>query len=235
MRDIHCHLLYGIDDGSKSLEESINILDKMYNDGFTDIIITPHYMKDTRYNANNSEKLKLFEELKNNYNKINLYLGNEVYVDEDMVSLIKNNEIYTLNNSKYLLMELPMNNRIKNIEEIIYSLTRENIIPVIAHPERYKYVQNDIKYLDKLKEMGVLFQGNYESLFDKYGKGSKKTLKKLLKNNYITFLGSDYHHGNTDMHSKLVEKKLMKILKDQNKVNDLINENILKVIRNEDI
>ena len=108
-----------------------------------------------------------------------------------------------------------MNSEIKDLDSIIYDLMRNGIIPIIAHPERYLYVQKDITYLDKFIDMGVLFQGNYESLFGKYGKNSEKTLKKLLKKNYISFLGSDIHRENHSNHTELVYKKLLKIMLNQ--------------------
>ena len=83
--------------------------------------------------------------------------------------------------------------------------------------------------------MGVLLQGNYESLFGKYGKGSEKTLKKLLKKDYITFLGSDIHRNDSDIHTNEVVNKLRKILKDEDKISDLIDNNIYKVINDEEI
>lgn len=235
MRDIHSHILYGIDDGARTLSESIKILDNLYRKGVTDIILTPHYIKSSKYNVNNREKFDLFLKLKTSYKKINLYLGNEVYVDEDLVDLLKKGEVATLNNSNYLLMELPMNSKIKDLDSIIYDLMRNGIIPIIAHPERYTYVQEDISYIDSLIDMGVLFQGNYESLFGKYGKKSEKTLKKLLKKNYISFLGSDVHRENHIDHTEEVYSKLYKIYKDRKKVKDLIDTNILKVINNEEI
>lgn len=235
MRDIHSHILYGIDDGARTLSESIKILDNLYRKGVTDIILTPHYIKSSKYNVNNREKFDLFLKLKTAYKKINLYLGNEVYVDEDLVDLLKKGEVATLNNSNYLLMELPMNSKIKDLDSIIYDLMRNGIIPIIAHPERYTYIQEDISYIDSLIDMGVLFQGNYESLFGKYGKKSEKTLKKLLKKNYISFLGSDVHRENHIDHTEEVYSKLYKIYKDRKKVKDLIDTNILKVINNEEI
>lgn len=235
MKDIHSHILSNIDDGARSIEESISILDKLYNKGVTDIILTPHYIKNSKYNINNRSKFDLLINLKSQYKKINLYLGNEVYIDDEIIDLLKKGEVATLNNSNYLLIELPMNSKVNDLENIVYELFRNGIIPIIAHPERYLYVQKDINYLDKFIDMGVLFQGNYESLFGKYGKNSEKTLKKLLKKDYITFLGSDIHRDNNRDNTELVYDKLMKLLKDKNKVNDLIDLNITKVINNEEI
>ena len=235
MRDIHSHILCGIDDGARTIDESINILDMLYKKGVTDIILTPHYIKGTKYNVANREKFDLFIELKKKYSKINLYLGSEVYIDSDLVELLKKGEVATLNNSKYLLVELPMSSEIKDLDSIIYDLMKNGIVPIIAHPERYAYIQKDITYLDKFIDMGALLQGNYESLFGKFGKNSEKTLKKLLKKKYISFLGSDIHRENHSDHTELVYKKLLKILKDEKIVNDLLDNNILKVINNDEV
>ena len=234
MKDIHSHLMYGIDDGSRSLEESIELLEKQEKKGITDIILTPHYIENSDYVCGISKKNEILKELQK-YTNIKLYIGNEVYITENVRKLLEKDQISTLNNSKYLLVELPMNNKIVDVENILFDLIRHNIIPIIAHPERYTYVQKDIGYLDDLKDMGVLFQGNYESLFGKYGTNAKKTLKKLIKLNYITFLGSDMHRLGYEYHQEKVEQKVFRIVKDKNKVKDLIDNNILKAINNEDI
>lgn len=235
MKDIHSHILYGIDDGSRSIEESIQLLDRQYDHGVTDIILTPHYIENSKYNCNNRKKKELFHELKQKYQKINLYLGNEVYITENILELLKSEEIMTLNDSRYLLIELPMNSEIKNLDSIIFDLVRNNIVPIIAHPERYRYVQKNIHYFDEFRNMGVLLQGNYESLFNQYGSSAKKTLKKLLKEEMITFLGSDMHRIEYTTHLEMLEKKLAKIVKDVKKRKQLLENNIEKVIRDEDI
>lgn len=231
MKDIHSHILYGIDDGARDLEESVELLKQMEEEGITDIILTPHYIENTKYTCDIKEKQKRIEELKH-YTNIKLYIGNEVYISENTAKLLQEGKISTLNHSRYLLVELPMSNKLVNLEHILYELLRCNIIPIIAHPERYSYVQENIHYLDELKEMGILFQGNYESLFGKYGKNSEKTLIKLLKEQYITFLGSDIHRVGYSYHHNQVAKKVKKIVKDPQKTLDLIDSNIEKVIQN---
>lgn len=229
MRDIHSHIMYGIDDGSRNIEESVCLLNDLEKNGITDIILTPHYIENTDYTCTREQKENIINELKH-YTNINLYIGNEVYICDNLPDLILEGKISTLNNSRYLLIELPMNNKIINLTDILNRLIEMGIIPIIAHPERYKYVQNDIHYLDDIKEMGVLFQGNYESLFGKYGKGAKMSLKELLKYDYISFLGSDIHRVGYQFHHNQVYKAVKKIVKNEQKVNELIDYNIKKVI-----
>lgn len=234
MRDIHSHILYNIDDGSKSLEESIELLKELEKSGVEEIILTPHYIEDSKYVANILQKQEKIEQLQK-YTDIKLYVGNEVYISKNVLELLESGEISTLNNSRYLLIELPMSSKIRHLDEIIYNLIRNNIIPIIAHPERYLYVQSDIKYLDKYVDMGVLFQSNYGSILGIYGKKAKKTIKHLLKNNYITFLGSDIHSLNKKIDIKKASRKIKRIIKNENHFNDLTNNNIKKVIDNIEI
>lgn len=234
MRDIHSHISYGIDDGAQTKEEAIALLKSEEKKNVTDIILTPHYIKNSKYQANRLVREEIIKELQP-HTKIHLYIGNEVYVCEDMLSLLEMGEISTLNNSKYLLMELPMTSKLRNLEGIVYELLRRGIVPIIAHPERYLYVQQDITYLDKYLEMGVLFQSNYGSILGLYGKNAQKTVKTLLKRNYISFLGSDLHDITKSYDVLKLHKKLKRIVKDQKKLEDLLENNILKVIHNEDI
>ena len=234
MLDIHSHILYGIDDGSRTKEESIELLRYLESQGVKKIIVTPHYIENTLYEATISKKKKIIKELEKETN-IKLYIGNEVYFSDKTLDLLKEKKLSCLNDSRYLLIELPMSSKIKDLDEMIFDLTISGIVPIIAHPERYSYVQNDIKYLDKLKESGALFQSNYGSLTGTYGKKAEKTIKKLLKNGYISFMGTDIHHIDHKTDIELASKKLRKIVKNEKIVEDITTNNIQKVIDNIEI
>ncbi len=238
MKDLHSHVLYGIDDGSKSLEESIKIIKRAYKEGITEMMVTPHYMYNTKYNANNKTKKELFDSLVNKVNEekipIKLYLGNETFITHNYLSLIKSNEIMTLNNSRYLLLEFPLNNKLKNTRDIIFTLVMNGYVPILAHPERYLMFQKNPEMIEEYLQMGVLLQGNYKSLLGKYGSKAKKTLKYFLKNDYISFLGSDVHHD-TPFPMKKFMRKLRWIIKDSNIIDDILYKNFDKVVANEEI
>lgn len=237
MIDIHTHILYGIDDGSKTKEESLEILKQAYQTGVTDIVLTPHYIKNSIYNANNKEKNKLLEELKKelkeNKININLYLGNEIYITENIISLYK--EISTINNSRYILIELPLNNKIINLDEILYELKENNLIPIIAHPERYLAYYKNYDFFKKLIKKGCLFQGNIDSIYGKNGIKAKIMIKTMLKNNMIHFLATDIHNKNNNIYKKNIRKDILKIVKDNNIVENLLINNPDKVLKNKDI
>lgn len=191
MIDIHAHIVYQVDDGSRDIEETKCMLKKAEKAGFTDIICTPHY-KINRYEEEASDINKKINDIQKETN-INLYTGNEIYANQDMINYLLEGKAQPLANSNYVLFELPMTQKIKNLDGIVYSLLEEGYIPIIAHPERYTYVQKDPNFLYKYILQGVLFQSNYGSIIGQYGQNSKKTLIKLLKADMIHFLGADAH------------------------------------------
>ena len=231
MTDIHSHILFDVDDGCSTLKESIELLKKMHDIGFNDIILTPHYIDGSEYNSNNIEKISKFKELKEEIQKekldINIYLGNEIFINNNIYELIKNKNIYTLNNSNYILVELPFHNQIVNLEDIIYELKIKGITPIIAHPERYTYFQKNYKEVDRLKEEGFLFQANYSSILGYYGKEAQKLLKYMLKKRYIDYLGTDVHKISKTYvidNFEKIEKKIIKITK-KDYYEEILNNN----------
>ena len=233
MIDIHSHILYGIDDGAKTIDESLNILKKAYSSGVTDIVLTPHYIINSKYNCNNQDKLKLLNNIKKKMNEenidINLYLGNEVYIDSGISDLIQK-DISLINGSRYMLIELPMNRKSTIIDDVLYELSKKNIIPVIAHPERYTAYYKDYEFFYDLIEKGCLLQSNVGSLYGMYGIKAKRMIKGLLKRRMITLMGSDIHHETSDIYSKNIDKDLLKLLKDKDYVDDILINNARSVI-----
>lgn len=237
MKDLHSHLLPGIDDGSNSMEESISLLKSAYESGITDMMLTPHYMYKTDYNCNNKKKEKLFKELKDELIKndipINIYLGNEIYINEDIIKLIKKGDIHTLNNTKYILVELPLDSEYKGAANTLYNLNVKGYKVILAHPERYKFLQNSPDRIKEFIDNGILLQGNYQSLFNRYGKKAKKLLKYYIKKRYITLLGSDVHKNNEFNIKKLLFK--LKFIANKSYREDLLVNNFDKVINDIEI
>ena len=198
MIDIHNHLLYGIDDGSQSIEDSIEALRCMEEAGYTDIILTPHYIKDSRYSSSASHNFELLKtlkkELRNNNINIKLYLGNEIFMDDDIYDLLREREIYSLNGTPFLLIELPMNGEYPDYIEVFKDLMDKGCRIILAHPERYFAFQVDYKKVDEVLKIGVLLQSNIESLIVKYGSEAEKMIIRLLKEKKISFLATDTHH-----------------------------------------
>ena len=238
MKDIHSHLLYGVDDGCRTMEESISLLKKMSLAGTTELVLTPHYVENSKYVCNNKDKEEIFTKIKNKAKEENidvkLYLGNEVFYTDQFVELLKKKEIATINKSKYLLFEFPMHNPYHGTGEVISNLISKGYVPILAHPERYEAFQVCPDLAEEYLRMGVLLQGNLTSLFGKYGRAPKKLLKYYIKKGWISFLGSD-NHRDMKYNEKSLIKKLNRINSDKEYIDSILNSNFDKVIKNEDI
>lgn len=240
MIEMHCHILPGIDDGCNNFEESIKTIKQMIDLGYKKIVLTPHYIRGTSYNKNNLDKYKLLLELEKKLKEeninIDLYLGNEIFVDNDILELLKSNEVFTINSTRYLFIELPRNDWVNNIDEIIFVLRSKGFIPIICHPERYMNIKSDYNILDDLIDRGALFQVNFESINGKYGSEAKNLAKYILKNNKACIIGGDVHNYNSVFFNDFLKtkKKLLKLIK-EDKLNELMNINPQKIINNEDL
>lgn len=218
MTDVHSHILFGIDDGSRTISESIELLKKLKSVGFNNVILTPHFILDSTYNSNYEANIKIYNELKerliNENIDINIYLGNEIFIDKNIPTLLEKNIITSLNGTKYVLVEFPMHNKLLNIEDILYEIRSKGYEVVIAHPERYDAFKEDYSIVDTLREDGFLFQSNYSSILGYYGKESIKLLKYMLKRHYIDFLGTDIHRIEKTYvidNFKKIEKHIIKV------------------------
>ena len=234
MIDIHSHLIYGVDDGTKTIEESINILNELSNNGVTDIILTPHYITDTNYTSPKTDNIGKFLELKKELKKqginINIYLGNEIYIDPNILDLIKENKMCSLNNSEYILVELPMSGNYPDYVEIMQDLIRIGFKVVLAHPERYAAFQKDFNKVLEMVDMGVLLQCNIDSILGRYGNNAKKTMKLILKYKLVAFMGTDIHSKKNDYsYLEKAKNKFKKYLTDEEIENILVN-NAKKII-----
>lgn len=192
MIDFHSHILPEIDDGSKSYEESLKMLEEAQNIGFDIVISTSHYAVDY-YEVPEYKRKELIEDLNLEENVPEIILGSEIFLTYNIIDLLKEYKASTINGTNYVLIELPLRHRFTNLKNVINALKENNYRPIIAHPERYMFIQNNFKEIYELEELGVLFQCNYGSILGNYGIKAKSTMKKMLKNGLVSFMGSDAH------------------------------------------
>ena len=236
MYDIHSHLLFNIDDGSKSIDNSVKILSDLALYGYKGVILTPHYISDSIFSSPKKNNLLLLQELKEKLKEeninIDLYLGNEIYINYDILKLLKKNIISSLNDSSYLLIELPMSGEFEGYIDVFSDLINNGYKVILAHPERYHSFQNDFNKIYELEKIGVIFQSNIDSIIGGYGKKAKKMMRKLLKEHKISILATDIHHGKRDYKNwdKAKRKALKYLTIDE--YNKLINDNPKKIINN---
>jgi len=190
--DIHSHLIPGIDDGAQNLEDSLSLISKMQDLGYKKLIITPHIMVDTYPNKEDDIKNRLIalrDEVKRNNIEIQLEAAAEYYLDEGFLNHL---EAPLLIADTFLLFETSYMSAPINFDEIIF-LINTKYTPLMAHPERYRYIK-DLKEYNRLKKMGVYFQIDINSIAGFYGKDAQKKSEYLINNGLVDFVGSDLHN-----------------------------------------
>ena len=238
MVDIHSHVVPQVDDGSKSLQDSLDMIKNVSKNGIKTIVATTHYMNgkyEVQRKDLEAKVHSLNQILKMNNIDIKVLLGQEIMVDINIFDLLDKGIIGSINNSRYILIEFDMNNEIANLDIIIKRFKSLGYTPIIAHPERYRYVANDIDIVKKWINSGALLQMNLGSISGIHGSSAQKTLIKLLNENLIHMWGSDLHSFRDtykDFDSHLTALK--KVVKDKNIYDDIINNNA-RVILDEEI
>ncbi|MFT5971088.1 MAG: protein-tyrosine phosphatase [Flavobacteriales bacterium] len=194
--DIHSHLIPAIDDGSKSLEDSVVLIQGLMDLGFKKIITTPHIMKDHYPNdqdtiLNGLAKLK--DHLVEKGIVIEIEAASEYYFDYHFRELVAKKELLTFGDT-YVLFEVPMSASARGVKEVVFELCMEGYKPILAHPERYLYLYDDLDYFKELVDRGVRLQVNLMSLEGYYGKRVKKMAEQLIDADLVSFLGTDLHN-----------------------------------------
>lgn len=197
MIDIHAHVLPSLDDGPRTIEESIEICKVAVNDGIKTIVATPH-SKDGVYEARSDEILKTVDKLniKLRENEIDLKIlpGAEIHISEGLVECIKSKKVLTINNGgKFILLELPFVFLPPGVEKTVFNLKESGIVPIIAHAERILPFQKNPELVRKLVEIGVLVQVNAHGLSRMVSSRERKCTRWLLKNRLAHFIASDTH------------------------------------------
>lgn len=215
--DMHSHILPGIDDGSDSLEQSLDLVRAMKQLGYRKLIMTPHVMSDFYKNTPEiiREKLAILRQaVAEEGIAMELDCAAEYYLDEGFLEKLETGKELLTFGEKYLLFETSFLNEPLNLREAIFMMRAKGYQPVLAHPERYTYFYGKYDELVALKELGVLFQPNINSLAGYYSPGAKDVAERLIDQGLADFLGSDTHglkHINS-LHKVLSSKYLVKAL-----------------------
>ncbi len=197
MVDIHSHILPGIDDGAKDLEESLELCRIAVEDGIRTIVATPHVME-FRY-PNTRDTIEgpfalLAATLARERIPLRLVPGAEVHVAADLVPRLRDGDLLTYNDGrKYMLLEFPFQEVISGTEEIVYRLRLAGITPVIAHPERIGFFMDDLERLHRLIRLGALGQVTGGSLTGSFGERSERAGWKMVERRLVHAVASDGH------------------------------------------
>lgn len=231
MIDIHNHILIGADDGPKTKEDTINLITQAKEEGVTSIVATPHHLH-TRYNnpindvKSKVNELLSFEEIKQL--GIDIYYGQEIRITDQILPDIKNGNITGINNSRYLLIELPSNEVPHYTQNLMNELQVLGYTPIIVHPERNRAIAQNLDLLFELINGGALSQITSTSLNGNMGKNVKKVTLQMMDNNLTHFIASDAHSVNERpfLMQTLLNNKSLKNYRD--KIRELIeNANLI--------
>ena len=239
MIDIHNHIIFEVDDGACSLDESIKMIELAYSQGYKEIIATSHYIIG-KYNVLHSIHSDKLEGIRKRLSEKNIdvivHLGREVLYHFDTAKNYELMKSLTLANSRYLLIEFFFHEIPQGFEEYIYELKIRGIIPILAHCERYIHSDKDFDKIVSFYQEGALIQVNINSFIGIFGSHSAKYAEKLLNSNMVQFLASDAHRS-SGIRSYEVKEGLdkIKLLIGDSKVRELTVENPKKIILNEEI
>lgn len=195
--DIHNHILPGIDDGAKNIQESINLINKLKSLGVKEFIPTPHIMQDFYPNTDETigdSYFSLLDALKPKLlSSIRINPAAEYMMDYHFENLLEDKNLFTIKGN-YVLVEMSYFQPPINLEDIIFKLKTNGYSPILAHPERYSFYHNNKDYYRKLKQLGCFFQLNLLSLSNYYGQNVEKTANYLLDEDLIDFTATDTHN-----------------------------------------
>lgn len=214
-RDIHSHLLPGIDDGSPDVDTSIALLKELSAAGIREFVCTPHIIQDMYRNTPETIGNAL-NTLQNAVHRegldVKISAAAEYMLDEFFLDAIRTGKKLLTLKDNLVLTELPYSIQPTNLEEISFEISTSSYQPILAHPERYRYLHGNNAAYARLKELGFVFQLNLLSLTGYYGKNEAATARYLLKEGMISFVGTDLHH--TVHLAKLTDKRSVNIFEE---------------------
>lgn len=197
---MHSHILFNVDDGPETVEETFRLFEKAVAEGISTIVSTSHALHplyNVPFNVVNEQIAQLQMEIDRRNMPLKLYSGQEVRLAGNILELYEKKQLHTLAHSDYLLLELPSNYIPKYTRDLIYALLTAGITPIIAHPERNRVIAENPSNLEQIIRDGALAQITAGSLAGLFGKAVQKRSMKFVRSNLIHTYGSDVHNLNT--------------------------------------
>ena len=197
--DLHTHILPAVDDGAEDVSEALRMLKIAANNGTTDIVLTPHYlargMRTHKMNKADLERIFLmFKEVAaGHYPKLNLYMGAEIFGVGNIDEVIADGQLITLNNTDYCLVEFAFHDHLQRAISVLDTLVQHGYKPIVAHPERYQFIQDQPRDVFRMLDKGALLQVNHTSLEGLSGPAAQDVAMLLLEDSLVACVSSDAH------------------------------------------
>lgn len=196
-RDIHCHLLPGIDDGAPDIDTSLGLISQMKDAGLHDFICTPHIISDLYRNSPETIKPalhKLQKACRKQRMDVNFSAAAEYMLDDHFMQLLKSGKPLLTLKKNYLLIETPFNVVPQNLQQMVFEIQTNGYLPIMAHPERMNYLHTNYDSFFRMKELGLALQMNLLSVTGYYGGKVASAAKFLLRESLVDYIGTDLHH-----------------------------------------
>lgn len=234
--DIHSHILPGVDDGAQTIEEAMGMIEIAYGEGTRNLVLTPHYMRG-RNKCSRDELKSRFKDfqktVREKYPDLKLYLGNEILYEEGVEEDLKAGLIQTMNDTKYVLVEFNIRISYNQIYQAVRKLVSARYRPIIAHVERYRSLFKHTERIEELIQMEAALQMNISSVYGGWLDDDARWCKKLVKEGYISFFGTDAH--DLESRAPYVKDYLSWIRKKcgEDAIEEMFVTNPQKMLRNE--
>ncbi len=197
MIDLHSHILPFVDDGATSLEMALEMARMAVDDGIEVMACTPHFMPGTYDNSSENIRLRVQElnhELHTRNIELSLVTGSDAHIRPDFIDCLRNGEILTLHNSRYVLFEPPHNLMPQRMVELLFNMTMAGFVPILTHPERLKWIEQNYSVVQELAQNGVWMQITAGSLTGRFGKRPQYWAKRMLADGLVSILATDAHN-----------------------------------------
>ena len=234
MIDLHSHILPEQDDGARNLQDSLVMARMAVDSGVTAMVATPHCVSDRSREVYGAWQL-LREALEESRIPLRLLLGMEIFGTPDTVRMLEEGKLFTLNGSRYPLVEFSFYSDGTEESRILHNLCNVGYRPLVAHPERYRYIQEDPRILNRWCRMGCLLQVNKGSLLGRFGHTAQETAVELLDRGFVTAVASDAHSTRVRTPWMGDVQRMLSETVSPGRARVLLEENPRKILKNEDI
>ena len=193
--DIHSHILPGIDDGSKNMKETLEMLSMAEKEGIQGMVATSHYEAGLGIEWSRQYRKAyddVLENIRKHHIQLQLYVGNEIYYSESIIEALQKEEVHTVNETRYVLIEFPVYADYMYIERALRNIQYAGYWPILAHVERYESLR-DLKCVETLADMNICIQMNADSVIRKKDLSTRRFCRKVLKNHLVDVLATDTH------------------------------------------
>lgn len=239
MIDLHTHILPGIDDGSNSMEETLRMIELAVNSGTGEIVATPHCnipgSYDNYYGQWYDELFDSTKKIIEDHFDIKVYPGMEVFLTYDIEQMIDESHVITINKSRYMLVEFGFGENEEYALMMLEKVLKKGIVPILAHAERFRFIQSHPDITGRLIQKGIVIQVNKGSFAGHFGRKEQQLAFYLLRHRYIHVIASDAHGSGyrTPYMKDIYDSLKLECTKERLKV--LFEDNPKRILQNKEV